>query len=134
MIAQMLSRSPSDRPNFDHILSAFRGPIFPEYFYTFLQDYTNSLNELAPATGTAYLQNAGYKPGNKIDRMSDEWDSILIHLEGTAPEDDPVEGKLDASHHDVLRTCHGYGVQLVWLLLLYGGSQQLDQLYCCSTW
>lgn len=89
----MLSRSPADRPKFDHILSSFRGTIFPEYFYTFLQDYTSSLNELAPSSGPAYFENAALKPGNKIDRLREEWDSILIHLEGTAPEDNPAEGK-----------------------------------------
>mgnify|MGYP002718827671 CR=1 FL=1 len=94
MISQMLSRSPEERPKFDHILSAFRGTIFPEYFYTFLQDYTASLNELPPSTGPTYFPTAATKPGTKIDRMRDEWDSILIHLDGTAPEDSPLEGKV----------------------------------------
>lgn len=94
MISQMLSRTPEDRPRFDHILSSFRGTIFPEYFYTFLKDYTSSLNELPDTPDSSFLQKAAPAPGTKIDRMLDEWESIQIHLEGTGPEEHLDQCKL----------------------------------------
>ena len=78
----MLSRDPNDRPNFDRILSAFRGTIFPEYFYTFLKDYASSLAELPDNTDVDFLQRSASQPGTRIDRMLDEWESIQIHLGG----------------------------------------------------
>ena len=81
MISEMLSRSPSHRPQFDHILSRYRGTIFPEYFYTFLKDYTSTLSELPENTESNFLQRGASLPGTKVDRILDEWDSISIHLE-----------------------------------------------------
>lgn len=83
MISIMLSKIPEDRPTFDRILSAFRGTIFPEYFYIFLEDYCNSLSELPERSEKAFLQKTASQPGNKIDRLLEEWESITVHLEGT---------------------------------------------------
>lgn len=83
MISQMLARDPADRPNFDRILSTFRDSIFPEYFYTFLQEYVSSLAELPERADSSFLQRVSPHAGTKIDRLLDEWDSISIHLEGT---------------------------------------------------
>lgn len=82
MIAQMLSREPSQRPSFDRILATYRGTIFPEYFYTFLQDYVQELAELPESTGHDFLPRAATLPGARIDRMLEQWDSISVHLEG----------------------------------------------------
>lgn len=87
----MLARAPDDRPKFDHILSHFRGTIFPEYFYTFLQDYTTSLNELLEDNNAEFLQRSAPQPGHKIDKILEEWESIQIHLEGVAEVDKPTE-------------------------------------------
>lgn len=90
MISQMLSRNPDERPKFDHILSTYRGTIFPEYFYTFLKDYTTSLNELPETSEAFFLQRSAPQPGTKVDRMLEEWESIQIHLEGNGPGE-PVD-------------------------------------------
>lgn len=87
----MLSRASEDRPKFDHILSAFRGSIFPEYFYTFLQDYTASLNEIPEPNNAEFLQRCAPQSGHKIDKMLDEWESIQIHLERPAEAEEAVE-------------------------------------------
>jgi phosphoinositide-3-kinase regulatory subunit 4 len=85
MISVMLSRDPADRPAFDHILSSYRGIIFPEYFYTFLQEYMVSLAESPETTNEGnFLQKMAPSPGVRIDRVLDEWDSISIHLEGNS--------------------------------------------------
>lgn len=89
MITLMLSRDPVDRPSFDRILSTFRGTIFPEYFYTFLKDYSTSLSELPEDAALSFIQRAAPHPGNKIDRLLNEWDSISVHLEGS----DPTRGR-----------------------------------------
>lgn len=81
MINQMLSREPRNRPSFDRILSSFRGSIFPEYFYTFLKDYSTSLSELPESNTAAFLQRSATQPGMKVDRLFNEWDSISVHLE-----------------------------------------------------
>ncbi|KAL0243903.1 hypothetical protein I308_105166 [Cryptococcus tetragattii IND107] len=92
MIAQMLSKEPSERPSFDHILSKYRGSIFPEYFYTFLEDYINSLNEKAEASSFrddvegGFLQHSAGQSGIKIDRLLDEWEGIVTYL-GEGPSD-----------------------------------------------
>ena len=91
MIQQMLSRDPNDRPSFDRILTAFRGSIFPEYFYTFLKDYSTSLSELPETTDAAFLQRAATQPGTKIDRLLSEWDSISVHLESSCKTVDESE-------------------------------------------
>ncbi|BEJ10919.1 hypothetical protein CspHIS471_0103410 [Cutaneotrichosporon sp. HIS471] len=87
MIAQMLSREPSDRPTFDRILTTYRGTIFPEYFYTFLTDYVSELNELPPSQDTDFLQRSSTLPGTKIDRMLEQWESIRVHLEDKSAND-----------------------------------------------
>lgn len=87
MIAQMLSREPSDRPTFDRILTTYRGTIFPEYFYTFLKDYVSELNELPPSPDTDFLQRKSTLPGTKIDRMLEQWESIRVHLEDKSTND-----------------------------------------------
>lgn len=101
MISEMLARDPHDRPTFDHILSSFRSTIFPEYFYTFLKDYTNSLAEL-PETVTStstsssadggFIKRAASLPGTKVDRLLEEWESVSVYLDGTNVDD----SKLDA--------------------------------------
>lgn len=83
MINQMLSRDAGDRPSFDRILASFRGSIFPEYFYTFLKDYSSSLSELPETTSAAFLRRSASQPGTKVDRLLQEWDSISVHLEST---------------------------------------------------
>ncbi|ORY34315.1 hypothetical protein BCR39DRAFT_556705 [Naematelia encephala] len=88
MISQMLSREPGDRPSFDRLLTDFRGSIFPEYFYTFLSEYTSSLSELPEGPDGPFLQKVASLPGTKIDRMLEEWDSISIHLEQKGREVD----------------------------------------------
>ncbi|EIW67963.1 hypothetical protein TREMEDRAFT_44965 [Tremella mesenterica DSM 1558] len=88
MIRQMLSRDPRDRPSFDHILSDYRGLIFPEYLYTFLREYVSSLTEVPENTGQGFLQSLATEPGNKIDRMSEEWESLSVHLESTSYDSD----------------------------------------------
>lgn len=45
MLANMLALDPNDRPTFEKILADFRNSVFPDYFYTFLQDYTYGLND-----------------------------------------------------------------------------------------
>jgi len=83
MISVMLSRDPTDRHGFDHILSTYRGSIFPEYFYTFLQDYMISLAEMPEQSKeTNFLQRVAPSSGIRLDRVLEEWDSISIHLEG----------------------------------------------------
>ena len=91
MISQMLSRNPSDRPSFDRILSSFRGSIFPEYFYTFLKDYSASLSELPETTEAAFLQRSATQPGTKVDRLLSEWESISVHLESAGKGVDESE-------------------------------------------
>lgn len=89
MITQMLSRHPAERPKFDLILAQYRGTIFPEYFYTFLEDYMISLAE-PPAKKTekgTFSQVSAASSGTKMDRMLSEWDSISVQLEGTAGQD-----------------------------------------------
>ena len=96
MISQMLSLDPSHRLRFDRILSDYRGIVFPEYFYTFLQDYVNSLAEhprsqhpeSAPDAPVHpdFLQQCAPVAGTKIDRMLAEWGSISVHLEEEAGE------------------------------------------------
>jgi phosphoinositide-3-kinase regulatory subunit 4 len=83
MISQMLGRNPEDRPSFDHILNNFRGSIFPEYFYTFLGDYVNSLSDTQDSANTpdGFLKKVANQPGTKIDRLLDEWESLSIHLD-----------------------------------------------------
>jgi phosphoinositide-3-kinase regulatory subunit 4 len=86
MITQMLSRQPGDRAKFDLILAKYRGTIFPEYFYTFLEEYVTSLAE-PPAKKDekgSFAQMSSPGPGNRMDRMLQEWDSISVQLEGTA--------------------------------------------------
>ncbi|CAK9779867.1 ARM repeat-containing protein [Cutaneotrichosporon oleaginosum] len=87
MIAQMLSREPTDRPTFDRILTTYRGTIFPEYFYTFLTDYVSELNELPPSQDADFLQRSSILPGAKIDRMLEQWESIRVHLEDKSTND-----------------------------------------------
>ncbi len=94
MISEMLSRAQEDRPSFDHILSSFRGTIFPEYFYTFFKDYAASLSELPETTEAAFLQRSAIQPGRKVDRLLNEWDSISVHLEGTTMGVDESKLKL----------------------------------------
>jgi phosphoinositide-3-kinase regulatory subunit 4 len=88
MISQMLARDPKDRPSFDHILSTFRGSIFPEYFYIFLKDYVNSLSEgpesLPESDG--FLKKMASQPGTKVDRLIDEWESVSINLDQGSDE------------------------------------------------
>jgi phosphoinositide-3-kinase regulatory subunit 4 len=85
----MLARDPTQRPSFDRVLAEFRGTIFPEYFYTFLQEYNNALSELPESSDEGFLARAASQPGNKIDRILEEWGSVSVHLEGT--EADPSE-------------------------------------------
>ncbi|WVN90927.1 uncharacterized protein L203_106172 [Cryptococcus depauperatus CBS 7841] len=93
MIAQMLSREPSARPSFNRILSIYRESIFPEYFYTFLEDYFVSLNETAVETrarnsaADGFLQRSSRHCGVKIDKLLEEWESISTYL-GRGPADD----------------------------------------------
>lgn len=89
MITQMLSRNPADRPKFDLILAKFRGTIFPEYFYTFLEDYVTSLAEMPgqKAEKGAFAQVSSPSSGNKMDRMLQEWGSLSVQLEGTSGDD-----------------------------------------------
>lgn len=82
MIAQMLSREQSERPSFDRILATYRGTIFPEYFYTFLQDYVSELGEMPESSSDDFFDDASRLPGTKIDRMLDQWDSLSVLLEG----------------------------------------------------
>lgn len=77
----MMSLNPKDRLSFERILTDNRGTIFPEYFYTFLQEYLVSLSELASAGPADFLTKNASSSGNKIDRMLDEWESILVHLD-----------------------------------------------------
>lgn len=86
MVRKMLSRDPKDRPSFDRLLSGFRESIFPEYFYTFLADYILSLSEIPEGIDPNFLQRSASTPGNKIDRMLEEWDSISIHLDQKATQ------------------------------------------------
>jgi phosphoinositide-3-kinase regulatory subunit 4 len=87
MISQMLSLDPADRLRYDRILSEYRGTVFPEYFYTFLQDYVESLAETSRDEGKeGFLQRNAPTAGHRIDRLSDEWDSISVHLEEAADE------------------------------------------------
>jgi phosphoinositide-3-kinase regulatory subunit 4 len=83
MISQMLSRNPEDRPSFDQILNSFRGTIFPEYFYTFLKDYVNSLSDSPDSQNSqdGFLKKVANQPGTKIDRLLEEWESVSIHLD-----------------------------------------------------
>ena len=81
MISRMLSRDPNDRPSFDRILTTFRGSIFPEYFYTFLKDYSASLSDLPETIGAAFLQRSASEPGTKVNRLLNEWDSISVNLQ-----------------------------------------------------
>lgn len=74
MIAQMLSREPSKRPSFDHILSKYRETIFPEYFYTFLQDYINSLNEKA--------EDSSFRDDVEGDSCNIQQDKVVPRLTG----------------------------------------------------
>ncbi|WWC85771.1 uncharacterized protein L201_000637 [Kwoniella dendrophila CBS 6074] len=92
MINQMLSLDPSSRSSFDRILSTFRETIFPEYFYTFLTDYVSSLTDTSiQADGeTTFLQKSSGLSGQKIDRMLEEWDSIVIHLDKGPSKDGPA--------------------------------------------
>lgn len=90
----MLSLNPADRLKFDRILSDYRDTVFPEYFYTFLQDYVTSLSETtrplnpesAPYVKASpdFLQQCAPVAGTKTDRMLAEWDSISVHLEEEA--------------------------------------------------
>lgn len=43
MIASMLASHPEDRPTFEKILADYRNIVFPDYFYTFLQDFVQDL-------------------------------------------------------------------------------------------
>ncbi|WVR03468.1 hypothetical protein IAU60_000459 [Kwoniella sp. DSM 27419] len=100
MISQMLAREPADRPTFDRILSSFRETIFPEYFYTFLQDYMASLAEAQggtfgtttaePGKDATFLQRSAGLSGTKVDRLLEEWESISVHLEGDPRENGPA--------------------------------------------
>nr|XP_019002677.1 VPS15 protein kinase [Kwoniella mangroviensis CBS 8507]OCF66138.1 VPS15 protein kinase [Kwoniella mangroviensis CBS 8507] len=95
MISQMLSRDPASRPSFDRILSNFREIIFPEYFYTFLQDYIASLSETAESQSNTnseitFLQRSAGLCGIKIDRLLDEWESISVHLDKGPSPDGPA--------------------------------------------
>ncbi|ODO02045.1 VPS15 protein kinase [Cryptococcus wingfieldii CBS 7118] len=92
MISQMLARDPPKRPSFDLILSTFREIIFPEYFYTFLEDYFNTLNEVAEASSVGAHADVGFpqrsagQSGTKVDKIWDEWESISTYL-GAGPSD-----------------------------------------------
>ncbi|WVQ93835.1 hypothetical protein IAU59_000913 [Kwoniella sp. CBS 9459] len=95
MISQMLARDPADRPSFDLILSNFRETIFPEYFYTFLQDYINSLSENPEppnpaASDRTFLRRSAGLSGTKIDRLLEEWESISIHLDQGPSDNGPA--------------------------------------------
>ncbi|KAK4685355.1 phosphoinositide-3-kinase, regulatory subunit 4, partial [Tremellales sp. Uapishka_1] len=86
MISQMLALEPGDRPSFDYILAAFRGSIFPEYFYTYLKDYMSSLNEFPESKESGFIQRSASQPGNKIDRLLNEWESMSGYLENNIGE------------------------------------------------
>jgi phosphoinositide-3-kinase regulatory subunit 4 len=97
MIAHMLSREPSERPSFDHILATYRGTIFPEYFYTFLNDYVSELGELPDSLPAEdeFLARSSTLPGTKIDTMLDQWDSISVHLEGKGVNESELQLSAD---------------------------------------
>ncbi|WWC58078.1 uncharacterized protein I303_100613 [Kwoniella dejecticola CBS 10117] len=128
MITQMLSRDPASRPSFDRILSMFRETIFPEYFYTFLQDYTTSLTEINdhPITDdpeNTFLQRSAGSSGRKIDRMLEEWDSISVHLQKGPSSDGPALLLLNIINSSI-RNCiwpssRLHGLQLYLNLLPY---------------
>jgi phosphoinositide-3-kinase regulatory subunit 4 len=99
MIAQMLSREPEQRPSFDRILAEFRGTIFPEYFYTFLNDYVTELGELPDSPTDEFLNRASTLPGTKIDTMLEQWDSISVPLEGKDVNESELPGLHQQTHN-----------------------------------
>ena len=111
MISRMLSRDPDDRPSFDHVLNTFRGTIFPEYFYTFLKDYVNSLSDITDSQNPpdGFLKKVANQPGTKIDRLQEEWESVSIHLDQGSDEGSSL--------------CQDPGLKLI---------KQMDRRYFCS--
>lgn len=76
----MLSLNPEDRPTCEKVLVDYRNTIFPDYFYTFLQDYVNDMHQ-ADAGGAAGAQDPTVKFASKADEIveaiADDWSGII---------------------------------------------------------
>lgn len=77
----MLSLNPEDRPTCEKVLVDYRNTIFPDYFYTFLQDYVNDMRLSEGAGGSAGAQDPTVKFASKADEIveaiADDWSGII---------------------------------------------------------
>lgn len=82
MLAAMLSLDPADRPTCEKVLVDYRNTIFPDYFYTFLQDYVNDLYTKSESESNgAGTQDPTVRFANKADEIveaiADDWSGII---------------------------------------------------------
>lgn len=78
----MLLLDPADRPTCEKVLVDYRNTIFPDYFYTFLQDYANDLNSKSESeTSSSGTQDPTVRFANKADEIveaiADDWFGII---------------------------------------------------------
>jgi phosphoinositide-3-kinase regulatory subunit 4 len=82
MLASMLALNPEDRPTCEKVLVDYRNTIFPDYFYTFLQDYVNDM-QYKPESGSnaKAAKNPTVRFASKADEIveaiADDWSGII---------------------------------------------------------
>lgn len=82
MLASMLALDPEDRPTCEKVLVDYRNTIFPDYFYTFLQDYVNDM-QYKPESGgngkTAQDPTVRFasKADEIVEAIADDWSGII---------------------------------------------------------
>jgi hypothetical protein len=102
----MLSLDPADRPTCEKVLVDYRNTIFPDYFYTFLQDYANDLQSKQESGSTsAGTHDPTVRFANKADEIveaiADDWSGIIKAViqehqfsVGNAEGDEAGDGKV----------------------------------------
>lgn len=74
----MLSLNPEDRPTCEKVLVDYRNTIFPDYFYTFLQDYVNDMYYKSEgAGGQDPTMRFASKADDIVEAIADDWSGII---------------------------------------------------------
>ena len=78
----MLSLDPAERPTCEKVLVDYRNTIFPDYFYTFLQDYANDLDSSSEGVHSGSgLQDPTVRFASKADEIVEaiagDWSGII---------------------------------------------------------
>jgi hypothetical protein len=105
MLATMLSLNPEDRPTCEKVLVDYRNTIFPDYFYTFLQDYVNDMHHSQGTAGPAGPQDPTVKFASRADEIveaiADDWSGII---RAVIQEHQLSVGNNDAEHNGEPKT------------------------------